>query len=354
MQVNAEKLQTISDLIGRHWSSNNTEPTRQKENNSALLLVDELFKLIIEKGAKYNDEYLKRVLKGPNDPQDFSTTEKLLQSPIISDVRQKALMKNEIHQHFLDSSYATENYTSPGCLEDEQHIINLRNLIAYKIVNSDFFMRVVLTGWKPDYFQKLQEDPQYLLNICKNNPQDVILLLKSIDVSMENYIMGLRMMLDKAHIYVMPRKNLFMSDLEAYYLNLSELNVPLDKIKSVMPYESSNEKFLSNVVYCPISATHCAIAVPLAETFKQTFPTYFKHLIVPFVESDLPEYIALTNATSIFTPISNLSAFRDQIMRMITLHSFDFMLMSRALNTLASRNINAMMSSLIEQNLIRS
>lgn len=344
-----KKIQTVTDVLGMHWSVPGLESNKTKENNSAILVLDDFFEAVVKNGAVFNMSILQNSLRKSRDKLDYSFQHQVLMHPLMTFSKYKELLGQEIHLNFLECSILSEGFTAPNCLNDNRYTINLRNFIALKVISSTITVKDFLAGWKPNYFQELQENPKALLNAATNNPEDFKLFLKALNDNFVQFLIHLRTSLDRSHIYIMPKPIHSVSDVGAYYLDLPRLNIPLDKIKATIPFEQSHQDFLKKVIYCPISATHIAVAVPYSLTFTPKFPGEFKHLIEGFVASDLPEYVELTNAKILILPPLEVDKFLQKTKDMILKEPFDLMLMSRALSTIARRNVDEIMESLKSQ-----
>lgn len=341
-----KKIQTVTDVLGKHWSVPGLESNKTKENNSAILVLDEFFEAIVNNGAVFNINILQNSLRKPIDKLDYSLQHQILMHPLMTFSKYKELLGQEIHQNFLECSLLSNGFTAENAESDNRYTINLRNFIAMKVVSSTITIKDFLTGWKPEYFKELQEDPKALLNAATENPDDFKNFLKALNHNFSKFLIHLRVSLDRSHIYIMPKPIHSVSDVGAYYLDLPRLNIPLDKIKATLPFEQSHQDFLKKIIYCPISATHVAVAVPYSLTFSTKFPGEFKHLIEKFVASDLPEYIELTNAKILILPPLEVDSFLQKTKNMILKEPFDLMLMSRALSTIARRNVDEIMETL--------
>lgn len=341
-----EKLQTLTDIIGKHWSVRDLESNKMKENNAGILVLDDFFQKIIKNNTNFNLDILKSSLKAPNNPISYSYIHQLLMNPMMSVARYKSLLAQEIHQYFMESSQATNSFTNAGSLEHPMHSTNLKNFLSFKVITSSIILKDFITGWRPDYFNELHKNPNYLVEEATKNPDDFKSFLKIVDSSFEQFLIQLRTTIDRSHIYIVPRNNHMTSDLGAYYLDFPLLNVPEQKLVKTIPTYKENNDFLRKIIYCPISETHSAVVVPYSMTFKTTFPAEYKHLIEAFLHSNLPEYIMLTNSKILVIPLPELQAFMHKTMDMIITEPFDLMLMSRALSTLARRNVDAIMETL--------
>lgn len=343
------KIQSLNDIIGKHWSAKDLESNKLKENNAGILVLDDFFQKIINNNARFNLDILKGSLKAPANSMDYSYIHQLMMNPLMSLQCYKSLLAQELHQYFMESSQDTQNFTVEGALENPMHSTNLRNFISFKVITSSIILKDFMSGWRPDYFNKLHQNPNYLVEEALKDPEDFKSFLKVIDSSFPQFLVQLRATLDRSHIYIVRRNNHMTSDVGAYYLDFPQLNVPEQKISKIIPTHKENAEFLKRIIYCPISETHSAVAVPYALTFKATFPSEYKHLIEGFLQSNLPEYIMFTNSKVLIVPLPELQQFVHKTMDMILSEPFDLMLMSRALSTLARRNVDAIIETLQEK-----